>query len=147
MEEAVMGYTKLIISQLDCFRTSLNRRLDEICEINEYNCKKFCQLLIKPVLRLKVLAKDGVDPPFYWGYECSKLQCLYYSATVRQLIVSDIKQLPIHTVTLETASEARPCHNVKVGGEPLTTYVFPQACPTPLPFMPMKPDECQPLGG
>ncbi|CAL1387855.1 unnamed protein product [Linum trigynum] len=175
MEEAMVGYTKQMVSQLDCFHTRLNRRLDqldEICEINENNCKKFRQLLMKSVLRSKVLAKDDVDPPssvatgdtsiLNFGGRTTQPRSENSSSPVTSqpplqrggcgenltpTFTTHVKKLPIQTITLETASEARPCLNVKLGAWSLTTNVFPQGCPAPLLSTPIKPGGCNPRGG
>ncbi|CAL1383928.1 unnamed protein product [Linum trigynum] len=127
---------------------------------------------MKSILRSKVLAKDGVDPPssvatgdtsiLNFGGRTTPPRSENSSSPVTSqpplqrggcgenlapTFTTHVKKLPIQTITLETASKARPCLNVKVGAGSLTTNVFPQACPAPLLSTPIKPGGCNPRGG
>ncbi|CAL1383117.1 unnamed protein product [Linum trigynum] len=127
---------------------------------------------MKPVLRSKVLAKDGVDRPSNVATEDTRIldsggrTTQPRSENSSSLVTSQpplerggcgenlaptftthVKKLSIQTITLGTASEARPCLNWKVGARSITTNVFPQACTAPLLSTPIKPGGCKPQGG
>ncbi|CAL1381403.1 unnamed protein product [Linum trigynum] len=61
MEKALEATNK-IISQLDCFYSSFDRRVDKILKISKNDARDFGQLLIKPVSQSMVLLQNGLEP-------------------------------------------------------------------------------------